>query len=51
MSHHKALLHEIKYAIDTKEYLYHMKPDVKLNGPLELRGYSDSDYAGDNDTL
>ena len=27
-----------------------MKPEGKLNGPLELRGYSDADYSGDNVT-
>ena len=27
-----------------------MKPDGKINGPCYLRGYSDVDYAGDNDT-
>ena len=27
-----------------------MKPDVNLNGPWELRVYSDVEYAGYNDT-
>ena len=27
-----------------------MKPDRKINGILELRGYSDVDYAVDNDS-
>ena len=27
-----------------------MKPDGNINGPWEIRGYSDADYAGDNDT-
>ena len=27
-----------------------MKPDRKLNKPWEPRGYSDMDYAGDNNT-
>ena len=27
-----------------------MKPDRNINGPWELRGYSDADYAGNNDT-
>ena len=48
--HYKALLHAIKYPIDTKYYCYQMKPDGNINGPWELRGYSDADYTGDNDT-
>ena len=27
-----------------------MKPDKKINKPWVLSGYSDADYAGDNDT-
>ena len=27
-----------------------MKPDVNMNRPWEQRGYSDTDYAGDNYT-
>ena len=27
-----------------------MKPDWNINGPWEQHGYSDADYAGDNDT-
>ena len=27
-----------------------MKPDVNINGPCEIRSYSDADYAGDSDT-
>ena len=27
-----------------------MKPEENLNGPWELRGHSDMQYAGDNDT-
>ena len=50
MSHYKALLRSIKYAIDTKQYCYQMKPDGNTNGPWELRGYSDINYTGDNDT-
>ena len=50
MSHHKALLLAIKYVVDIKHYICQMKPDVNINGPWKLRGYSDVDYAGDNDT-
>ena len=50
MSHYKALLRAINYIIDTKDYFYQMKPDVNINGPWELCGYSDADYPGDNDT-
>ena len=50
MSHYKALLWEIKYIIDKNKYCYQMKPDVNLNGPWELRVYSDVEYAGYNDT-
>ena len=27
-----------------------MKPDININGPWGLHGYSDAGYAGDNDT-
>ena len=49
MSHYKALLYATKYKIDTKDYCYWMKPDKNINGKQELRGYSDADYAGDNE--
>ena len=38
--HYKALLHAIKYIIDTKDYFYQMKPDRNINGLWEIRGYS-----------
>ena len=50
MSHYKDILRSIKYEIDTKDYCYQMKPDKNINGPWEILGYSDTDYAGDNDT-
>ena len=50
MIHNKDIILVIKYIIDTKHYFYQMKPDVNINGPWKLRGYSDVDYAGDNDT-
>ena len=50
MSHYKALLHVIKYVINTNDYCYQMKPYRNLNGLWELRGYSDSDNSGDNNT-
>ena len=50
MSHYKYLLRPIKYVIYTKYYFYHMKLDGNLNGPWDLLGYNDMDYAGDNDT-
>ena len=43
MSHYKALLSSIKYAIDTKDYFYQVKPDGNINGPWEIHGYSDAD--------
>ena len=46
MSHYNSLLHAIKYVIDTKYYFYQMKPDGNINGPREIFGYSDADYAG-----
>ena len=27
-----------------------MKPDLNINGPLDICGYSDADYSEDNDT-
>ena len=50
MIHHKALLHVIKYVIDTKGYWYQIKPDGNINLPWGLCSYSDADYAGDNYT-
>ena len=50
MSQSKALIHEIKYIIDTKGFLYHMKLEKNLSGPWEIHGYSDIDYAGDYNT-
>ena len=50
MSHYNALICAIKYIIDTKYYFYRMKSEGNLNGPCELRYYSDADYAGDNYT-
>ena len=51
MIHYKALLHEIKYVIDTKYYFYQIKPGRNINGPWELSEYSDAEYAGDNESL
>ena len=48
MSHYKALLRAIKYVIDTKYYFYQTKTYINTNGPWELHGYSDADYAGDS---
>ena len=50
MIHYKDLLCEIKYVIDKKYYFYQIKSQVKLNLPWELRGYSDAEYVGDNNT-
>ena len=50
MIHYKALIREIKYVIDTKDYFYQMKPYININGPWELFDYSDAYYAVDNDT-
>ena len=48
MSHYKALLRAIKYVIYTEYYFYQTKPYINNNGPWELHGYSDTDYAGDS---
>ena len=48
--HYKALLCEIMYVNETKYYFYEMKPDKNINWPWELCGYSETYYAGDNDT-
>ena len=50
MIHYKAILCEIKYIFDIKDYCYHMKPDGNINGLWELRGYSEADYTGDDIT-
>ena len=50
MIHNKDLLHAINYIINLKYYCYQMKPDVNLNEPWELCGYSDEDFSGNNDT-
>ena len=50
MRQYKALLRANKYVIGTKNYCYQMKPYGNINVPWELRGYCDTDYAGDNDT-
>ena len=50
MIHYMAPLHSIRYVIVTKYYCCHIKPDVYINAPWELCGYSDADYTGDNDT-
>ena len=41
MSHYKAILCSMKYVVDTKWLCYQIKPDKNLNGPWEIRGYSD----------
>ena len=50
MIHYKAIINSIKYVINTTDYCYQKKSDGNINGPWEIRGYSDADYAGDNDT-
>ena len=50
MTHYKAIIHSIKYVIDTKYYCYQIKPYININGPCKLSGYSDTYYAVDNDT-
>ena len=50
MRHYKALILVTKYVIDTKHYFYQMKPDVNINGPWKIHGYSDVDYACGNYT-
>ena len=47
---YKYLLREIKYFIDTKYYYYQMKLCRNISLSWELRGYSDADYVGDNET-
>ena len=50
MIHYKHLLCAIKYLIYTKDYCYRVNLDGNINGPWEIHGYSDVDYAGDSDT-
>ena len=47
---YKDIIREIKYIIDKKYYFYQTKPYGNINGPWELRSYSDADYAVDNVT-
>ena len=49
MSHYKSLLRSIKYVIEKNYNFFHMKLDGNINGPWDLCGYIDADYAGDND--
>ena len=46
-THCTKILHKIKYVINTDNYFYQINPEGKLNGIQELRGYSDTEYAGD----
>ena len=46
---YKYLLYAIKYAVDTKDYIYQIKPYRNINVPWKIRSYSDAGYAGDND--
>ena len=50
VTHHKALLREIKYVINKKIYCCHMKTEVNVNEPWELCVYSDTEYSEDKDT-
>ena len=49
MIHYKALLPALNNVIDTNDYCCKMKPDGNTNIPWELHGYSDADYARNND--
>ena len=49
MSHYKALLRAIKYAIETKYYCFQIKPDGNINVTWKLHGYREAGYVGDND--
>ena len=48
MTHYKVIPITIKCSIDTKYYLYQMKPDGNLSGTLNLHAYSDADCVRDN---
>ena len=50
MIQYKDLIRETKYFIYKKYFLYYMKPDRNINGPQEPLGYSEANYAGDNET-
>ena len=50
MSQYKALIHAIRYVIDTEDYFYQINSYRNITVPWELHGYIDADYAGDNDT-
>ena len=50
MMQYKSLMQATKYIIHMNNYFFHMKPDGNLNGQLELCGYSDIEYVGDNGT-
>ena len=47
--HWKSLLKTIRYVIATKSYKLLMETMMKDVKEMEIRGYSDSDYAGDSD--
>ena len=49
-AHWKALLRNIKYVLDTEHLALKLKPTAELDSAFELKGISDSDYAGDKDT-
>jgi transposase InsO family protein len=48
-AHYHALKHVLKYLSGTRHYALVLRPSSSKLGPI-LRGYSDSDYAGDCDT-
>ena len=49
-AHWKALLRNIKYVLDTEYLALKLKPVTNVKTAFELKGISDSDYAGDKDT-
>jgi hypothetical protein len=48
-AHWKAMIRVIKFVFDTKDYALKLKPKM-INRKFELKGVSDSEYAGDRDT-
>ena len=50
MIHYKSLIHAINDVIETKDYCYQMKPHRNINGPCQIKSYSNTDYAEDNNT-
>jgi hypothetical protein len=49
-AHWKALIHVVKYVLDTKLLALKLQPKFKLDKSFILEGFSDSEFAGDRET-